>query len=441
MSQLSTESRGWVRGFVQTAGLRLLTLPVTAGLSALSAAVAVHYAGERTYGYLSSIAQITFLIPFADLGLGAAVTRAVARMSTGPVEYARALGLVHRTIQILTVVGLISAVVVAIVGVFHGWSTLFNAPARLASGVDRTASIALGVFFILLPLATGQRILIGQDRSALLVGLGTIPPAVNLLFILVGGAAGVEPINLALGTTVASVLTVAAYAGFAFLPSLRGIGIRTVISSVPHRSMTGSVMRAAVPMLFSALGVAAAVQPGRIVLAAAGDASALAAYSLTFQLYLPLYSVIYMASTVLWPRFAVRHDKRLWQAANVLFTGLGFAAGVGIVVVGPWLVGVLSDGTIQLNITLVLSFAALLTVQGAHSTQSMLMTSATGLRVQAGFAVLAGVLALIVSVGLTPNLGAAGPALGASCGLLVGLVVPCFLYSRRILRNRVVESE
>ncbi|QWS35267.1 lipopolysaccharide biosynthesis protein [Curtobacterium aetherium] len=336
---------------------------------------------------------------------------------------------------ILLCIGVAGAIVSSLLGLSGVWSHVLNAPEKWAFGVNFSTSITLAVFFLLLPLAVGQRVLVGLDRSGLLVLLGLVPPICNLVFVVVAGSVGASPMLLALGTSVGSVVTVVLFATFAFAKSLGGLGSPLSANS-KRRGYTGQILHAAVPMLLVSLGTAAAIQSGRVVLAGHASVRDLSEYALAFQLYLPLYSVIYMASTVLWPRFAVSLNRRLWILANAALAGLGLCAGIGYVVFGPALVSLMSDQEVSLSPGLSVGFALLITVQGLHATQAMLLTSVRGFWVQAGGAVGAGVLTLMLSVLLSSRYGVVGPAFAASIGLMVALVLPCLAIAFNLTRAR-----
>ncbi|WP_139827767.1 hypothetical protein [Nesterenkonia sp. PF2B19] len=76
--------RSWAAAFLRTAGLRIAVLPVAAALTLTSAGFTMHFAGAAAFGFIVLVAQLRMALPFADLGLGAAVSRAVARAGESP---------------------------------------------------------------------------------------------------------------------------------------------------------------------------------------------------------------------------------------------------------------------------------------------------------------------------------------------------------------------
>lgn len=412
-----------------------MTLPVTALMGVLSAAVAVRYVGADTYGYVSLVAQLVLLLPFADLGLGAAITRKVAQSRHGQSSGKDAAALTRRAITLLSVFGLIATAGAIATGLLGGWSQLFSAPAGLVSSIDLTTTLVLAIFFLSLPLALAQRVLIGYDRSALLVLLGFLPPTANLFFICIASSLGLSPMTLALGTAFGSFFGAACSAAFAFSPKLGGLDLREGTRSGNARAEVAEIAGSAVPMLLTAAGTAVAFQSGRIILANFGSPSDLTEFALAFQLYLPVWSIVYMGSTILWPRFAVGGDVRLWATANATLTVLGASAGVAFVTIGPLLVRFMSEGNVTLTPAVAWSFAALLTAQAMFSTQSMVLTDASGLTIQAVFSLLLAAGAVPLSALLSSQFGAAGPALAAAVCAISLLVPPTAFASYRRMRH------
>jgi O-antigen/teichoic acid export membrane protein len=410
-----------------------LAMPVTALLSVLTAAVAIRYTGAENYGYISLVAQLTMLLPFADLGLGAAVTRAVAQAKNDPSKAAFAVAIVNRSMRILLVVGVTGGFVSCVVGVNGGWSSLFNVPADLANGTDLSTSAVLTIFFLLLPLAISQRVLIGLDRSALLVVLGLVPPLLNLVTVSALISLQAPPMGLALGTSVASLVFLLVSAYFAFgRRGIRSIRRSPTLTAAKGQGYLKHILISAIPMLLAGLGTALAYQSGRVVLSAFSTSESLAEYAIAFQLYLPLYSVIYTASTTLWPRFSVSLDRELWRKANFILALLGAAAGAGYLIFGPLIVGVISSGEVKLSGSLAAAMAALLFVQAANATQNMLLTSPSGLWVQAVLAVILPIVVIPLTIWLIKlGLGAASPAISAAAGAAFVQAVPGLIISSK----------
>src|SRR6478752_4016355 len=77
------------RRMLASGGIRLVALPLT-GLASLTAqSLVIHDVGAFRFGVISLVATLPLLMPFADLGLSAAVTNAFASKSSEALELCR----------------------------------------------------------------------------------------------------------------------------------------------------------------------------------------------------------------------------------------------------------------------------------------------------------------------------------------------------------------
>ncbi|MFV0285254.1 MAG: hypothetical protein ACK5IM_02550 [Demequina sp.] len=421
------------------AGARLVVLPVTAAAALGTARVTVDATGIELYGYVALIGQLFMLFTFSDLGIGAAITRAVARENESPQDAAVAEATVWRGWTVLAVAALAGVLLVSVVGMTVGWDTLLGIPEPHGAAANAATTGALCLFLAFLPVSSARRVLVGQGRSTLLALMGVIPPLVGLAVAAGLAVADAPAFAFALAPTVGmaaydvACMAVASRRGAA-RDAWRRLGRRAARPALPNVRI-GAV---ASSMLVLTVANAALIQGSRIVLAHRGDAAELTEYSLVLQLYLPLWSVIYMASTVLWARFAVREPGRAeaWRA-NAALAGLAAGAGIGLVVLGPWLTRFMSGGRVDVHAGVFLACAALLVVVGANATQAMWFTDAPGLRFQAVCGVAAVAVALPLAWALIGPLGASGAALASAAAALAAQTVPGW---RRAWRRTPAET-
>ncbi|WP_300343176.1 hypothetical protein [Nesterenkonia sp.] len=334
----------WLTVLARTAALRLCALPVTAVCVFASASMTIHYAGASAFGIVSMIAQLQLALPFADLGLGAAVARAAAQPDR---RYAAAL--ILRTAALLAAIGGAGAAVVIMLGMQGTWSALLNVPAGLESQLDTAVTVVLAVFLLSLPLGIAERILLGADRAALLVVLGVIPALGNLCWIAAAGALGLPPIWLVLG-----------------LP----LGILGFLAACLWFALGSSRTRwCAVWQLRQAAG-AQEVPVGSILLGG-----------------LPV-----VAATVLWPRFARGAGRGLWRQGNTVLIGLAAGAGAGYLLLARPAASLISGGAIELGWPVVTLLAAVVPL-------TLVMTGSLGAAAPA-VAMLCAVLAAQVVPGM-----------------------------------------
>ncbi|MDO5492514.1 MAG: hypothetical protein Q4F53_02735 [Nesterenkonia sp.] len=429
--------RSWLGMFLRTAGLRLAVLPLSALLVLTAAGLTMHYAGAAAFGLITLVSQLRMALPFTDLGMGAAVTRAVAQGRDAGASARRETALlIRRTVQILTVIGIAGAVVAVGLGFAGAWSAAFRAPDSLAADVDAAMTVVLVVFFLSLPIGIAERVLIGLDRSDLVVIYGLVPALGNVVYVFLAGSAGVAPMWLAMGLPLGSLvfLLVCWRAAFrqpdavGLRPGLHPGGLLRAQEGPP----VGPLLLGGVPVVLATAGMVLAEQHGRFVLAAAASPEVLSEYALGLQLYMPIFSVLYMAATVFWPRFAAGGDRTLWLRANMVLVGFGLAAAMGYLVFARPVAAIVSRSELELSWTAVVCFSAALVAQSAHLTQVNLLTDRSGFWKQAAMNL--SVLVLIVPVtllGLSLGLGAAAPAASMVLCVLCAQVVPGLLIGHR----------
>ncbi|WP_218219805.1 hypothetical protein [Nesterenkonia sp. Act20] len=437
------KQRSWTTMLLRTAGMRAAVLPISGACALTSAGLTVQYAGVLAFGFIIMIAQLQIALPFADLGLGAAVARAVARASKGRESVAEVRILVRRTALVLAAVGLGGTTAATVAGVYGLWSSFFQVPDGLGPQVDLVMSLVLCIFFLGLPMGLAARVLMGRDRTDLLVLLGLIPPIGNLLLVLLLIGAEAPPIWLAVGLPVSTVTYVAICASLAFLHPR--IGLKGLYAERADDQQAGSsgteerflvavrlILLGGLPVLLAMAGRALSEQHGRLVLARVATAADVSEYAMALQLYMPVYSVLFMSAMVLWPRFAVDPDIALWRRANVMFLGLGLAAALGFALLTRPVSNLVTGGDLVPSWGVVLGMATALVAQSMYLTQANLLTDRRGFWRQAAMSLT--LLALVIPgtvLGVRLGLGAAAPGISMAIGVIVAEVIPGLIMAHR----------
>lgn len=420
----------WAKPLLRTAGLRLCVLPISAGLALLTAAITFQSAGVAAFGLITMVAQLQLALPFADLGMGAAVTRAVARAEKSPHQRRHAEALIRRTFTLLAAIGTTGAIGAACAGAAGVWSSWFVLPPELAGDFDFVVSTVLVMFFLGLPFGISERILIGQDRASLLVVLGLILGVANVSVAATVAGLGLPPMWLATGLPVGSAvfLAICTAAALTRWGSLNWGDHHTV----PVRT----ILRGGMPVVLTVAGTVLAEQHGRVVLAQLVPPEVVSEYALGLYLYMPVYSILYMGATVLWPRFAKNPDPHLWRQSNLVLLGLGLGAAAGYLVFARPLSGLVSGGEMVLPWPVVLCFCLVFIAQSGHLVQENLLTDVWGFTRQAVMSVMLLVLVVPLTVlGAALGAGAAAPAISLACGVVITQVIPGRILARRVLRH------
>ena len=157
--RLTTQER---RALLYGSAYRIIGTPVVAALGLANTAIIVRETGAAIFGLVSLVATITLLFPFADLGIGATVLSASARLS-GPSRDPDAADVVRRSYHVLFAVAGVLVMIALGVMALDGWAALIG----FSSGPDDrwAITVAACVFALTIPAGLGGRILIGIDRN------------------------------------------------------------------------------------------------------------------------------------------------------------------------------------------------------------------------------------------------------------------------------------
>jgi O-antigen/teichoic acid export membrane protein len=410
---------------------RGLLLPITSAAALYAAHLELHALGATRFGFLTLLLAVTLLIPFADLGVGAAVTTAVAADG-----FAEAHRIVATSFRLLACVAAGLVAIAAVLTVGGTWPALTGVPAHAAPSLGRDMLIVIAMFGLGLPFALGTRILLAVNRYPLVLLLQGCVPFVTLgVVVWYRDSAAMTPFLIAPFAAQTAVLV----AGF--IVACRHLQLGSSLLWVLARARSRGTMRriraVAGPMLLVTVGLPLALQTDRLVLSHVSTGAALAQYAIVGILFGPAWSVISSAGLTLWPEFAsakaaidgqpVVAYRRVFRA----FVAVGAVGAAAFLGLGPLLTKVWA-GSSGGGLLVWLAFALLLLVQAAHLPGGMFLTRPAELRFQARCVGFMCVINLPLSIGLAPIFGAAGPVLASAATICAFQLVPA---RRRILRS------
>ena len=419
--------------------MRILVLPVSAILGIVSTRLIVDNFGVATYNQYLLLIAVGSLIPFADLGMGAALVNAVSA-SEDPARDPTVRRVLTTSIRVLTASATVIVLVAAVISAGGWWPTLLG-DGLLPDTGPATAALCAAMIGVSIPAGIGQRVWTGLGRNHVpiaLLGLQTPVVLVCLIAIVTFHAPGgsylpVIPYLITFLISVGSTYLAGRQIGPAFRGALRDA---PRIMSVRG----GKVLDVAWPWLIQLIALPIAMQTDRLILSHVSNLKNLAEYNLGSQIYVPVYYVISAAGVALWPIFAKARaggDRTGVSPLRMSITFGGAAAAVCALLSlsSPWLAGWASGGHIHLGLELVVSFSFLMVFQAMKYPLGMYMTDARGLRYQAVMIVL---LLLPLNLGLSwylaTKIGAAGPVIGSAAGVFCTQVVANWIYVRRELR-------
>ena len=433
----STDDQGaaaLLSGAAKSFTARAITLPVIAVAGLLVTRVVIDALGSDGYASYALIVGLASLVPFLDLGLGAAVTDAVARHATSdPVDTAAVL---RRSQRILVGVGVGIAIAAWLLAAFGIWHLVLGVSAN--SSVEVAAAVGFTFFGAGLPLSLGARVLQGLGRNHLAVSLQSLQ-ALTALLVVAAAASTSAPFWVFVAGPFLGTFVVAAASWALARRSLQSLNPSTApAQDAPPRSP--AIALYAVPMLIIALAEPVAWQADRIILSHASTLNAVAQYSLVFALFGPLNSLIAASGGSLWPVFARRRTVGAVTGGDVARTTAGFA-GVGLllsaamILIGPLLVRFMARDAVEVPWHLFWAFAALLLLVAMWIPTGMVLTDPQGLRIQAGLVIGQVIINIPLSIVLAARWGAIGPVVASAVAIAVSNCVGWLIFSVRRAPN------
>lgn len=430
-----------LRRMLSGGGVRIIGIPVTAVLGLLNTGLVVAHTGSVTYGIVNTVATLGVLLPFADLGMGVSVTTAVGIASTDPDHRVTAVATVRAVLARLCVVAIIGLALVWAVTLTGGWSVVLGRD--FSTGESMLIGVAVSLFFLALPCGVGARALVGLDRNHVVVAVNITATGWALVCTLLLAGAGAQGIPYVLSGFTGTLVSNAALLAVA-LVSLRrrGMGLRrhgSLAADGPGRP--SGLLAGSGWMLLIMVGLPVGLETGRLVLAHRTVPVELSLFALGAQLYALTWSVLTTSGQALWPIFARQRgalagNLRLWRHLVLLLGAAAVVGGACLVLVGPWLSGVISQGELRVGRGQMLAFAALLLVQALHLPAGMMLTRPEELRWQAGCVAVMAAISITVSITWAPTFGGVAVTTGAAAGVLLGQFLPDLVMASRLLRRR-----
>ncbi|MET3962270.1 O-antigen/teichoic acid export membrane protein [Marmoricola sp. OAE513] len=388
--------------------------------------------GVDTYSSFALALTLIALAPMNGLGVGAAVTDAIA---VDGVTSDRARRVLLTSARVLACSGLVTALVALVLTAVGAWPTLLGRGA----GPGWAFGAALAVYALAFVPGLGADVLLGVHRNHAAVAAQalTAPLVLGLVAILVltGAPTGwvlITPAAALVGSNLVTAVLAGRAAGISWWPVLGALPRR-------RRHPGARILAVSGPMLVVSVTGQVGMQLDRVVVSHLAGPGAVAAYSLTVQVFAPAMALAAAAGPPLWPVFTearARHEPG--PPIGRLVAGFSAAAALGgvlLVLLSEPVAAVVSDRRITVGLELPLAAAALLVALSASAPVVASMMDAAGLRLLA----IAGVLGLVgnltLSWWLAHQIGPAGP-LWASAVVVTLMTAPFLLRTRSLQRYR-----
>ncbi|MCW2530366.1 MAG: oligosaccharide flippase family protein, partial [Pseudonocardiales bacterium] len=417
-----------LRPVFASGAIRALLLPVGAVLSLTTSHVLIQSVGATAFGAVIFIGTLFQLLPFADLGVGAAVSRAVAAADDARADpYVSAV--VRRSLRIMVFSGAVLAAIAVVIGGFGWWSPLLGVE-RGVNHVNLAATACIVIFAAGLPLALGPRVLLGAGKNHVAIAAGIVTPVVTLIL---AGILAVCRVPAESFVVVYPLAMVAASAAMTLLAErLVGLPLSPVAAFRANRSgpqPVARVLHIALPMFMLSVGLPIGLHCDQLVISHRLPDTALSEYGLGSQLFLPGWAVLSAAAYSLLPVFTRRRSqglpyRRLWIRMSAVFAGASIIIGLAFVLAAPLVADLISSDRVRIGLDLRIAFAALLLVQILSLVSGMMLNRPDELRFQA-ICVMA---MMVANVGLSwwfaGLFGVAGPVIASALSVGLLMLIP-----------------
>ncbi len=425
-------------GFIiRAAGAKVIVMGVSAVFGLVTTRLIIQHFGTAAYAQYGLLASVPNLLPFADLGIGAAILNVV-----GASKDVRSDEQVQRTITTAIRVLIASAIAIAAGGIvleaIHAWPALLGK--GLLPNAGMTATICLIVYVSVLPLAVGQRVIVGMRRSATQVlSQGVVSPAFCLAVIVcvvLNIPAGSQLSILSYVANTLTTLICLFVAWRATSPMLR-----RAFHDVPRlKAVPGvKVLNVAWPQLIQNMVIPLGFEFDRILISHFSVQATLARYNLASQLFGMVTQVILVAGVALWPFYARQRAMNSVSSPAgpaVVYGAMALVLGVALAAIAPWLMGALSKGAIAPDPWTLIGFLGFAVMTAIKQPLGMYMTDPRGMRAQIPWILVMVPVNIALAIVLIKHLGAGGPMVSATLTSFVFQIIPYSLWVRRDVKRR-----
>lgn len=401
----------------------------------LSVPLTLGYLGQERYGLWMTVTSLLTLLQFADFGIGNGLLNAVA-LATGKDDEREARRNISSAFFSLLVIALVFGVGFLAVYANIDWAAIYNVTEAqaVADAAPVTAAFA-AAFLLALPLGVVGRAQQGYQEGyldSLWLILGRI---IGLVCVILAISLDLGLQFLVLGFVGAPVLAQAAnYVTYFYIqrpavrPALR----------MWDRNAAQQVIQTGFLFFALQLVVAVAFASDTIILAQVLGPAAVAAYTITFQLFSLVPMLVRVFLLPLWPAYGeakARGDHRWVETtfAKSLRSSLliGAPVAAGLVLAGSTLIRLWTGGVIDPPFLLLVALGInAIILYGWGDPIAMYLNGTGKVKFEVSWAIPMAIVNLPLSILFTRWFGISGPAWGTSVSYLLLMVLPTTLFLR-----------
>ena len=409
-----------IRGVAAVGGSKVVSLGITFIATVLTIRLITGAFGAEEYGAVSLIATLAALVPFADLGLGLAITnltvRAVETRSGGSLRLS-----VSVVTWVLAAMGLLGVGITVVLSIAGAWSTILGPASNILGDPDRYMPWYAVLASVWLLSGPGFRLLVGLRRTNTVVFLQALGPVIAATATWVAVLGGAPLLAFAFFPLGGSIIA----GSIAWILSARrlGAGMRSLVAPTRiRRSRRRTILRVGIGGMWFSVGGLLLFAVDRMLLSHLAGAEALAAYAVAVPLFSAAQSGLGSIGAYLWPQYTTLRLRGLLTRRRilrdwVLLSVAGVAVASALWVLFPLYAAI--TGQTEMPVSLVASFSLLILLQSVTLTLTSAFTNETEIRVQ-GLALFGAFLAKVaLSLLFVPQWGAAGVVLSTALAVLL----------------------
>lgn len=419
----------FISSVFKAGGARAVALASSLIFTAIASKIVFQTYGATAFGIVTFISSIQFLIPFADLGLGAVIMNHVAEANRRQ-NIQGSFKAIFRSLKIQICFASVIAILVLVAFFFIGPEVDFA-----DAGNIPTISLLISALIILanVPMTFGNRVLIGLNRTHTAIFIQACAPPLVLGAVVTCSMLG---LNAAYLYPIWPLSTLIASATIVRIALKRlDLGVLSLASGflrAQFRSKEDPIWGTALSMLVISTASPLTYNSDRVILGVTAVPQSLATYSIGAQIFSPLISLITSAATPLWSQFGHgRGAGKMLVRATAVFGVIGLGASGLLFLATPIYSWFVTGSPSYVPIEVQGTFAIFLIVNSLTLPSMMRLNSGAGIRFQAAVASLACFVGLPLSIWAAYTLGTSGPALASAVVMASIQLVPMIIWQFR----------
>lgn len=437
-SSLPEEARlGRNRRASRSAGMAIAARLGAMSLSFVSVPILIGYLGVERYGLYASIAALTTMFAFTDLGVGSGLVNLLAS-AMGRDDRDAAVKAVSTAFVVVTAIAMTLAVIL-FVAFSLDIGSFFQARDPAVRFEANLTAIVLFICFVLgVPLGLVERVRLGYQEAFFNSGAALIGAVLSFVGLLIALLLGFGLPLLAVCVTLPPLLALAGNGVHLFAR-------RTWLWPRLRLADAGTAKRLArLGILFFVLQLAGAVayQSDVVVAGAALGPEAAALYSVTLKVFLLGPTLIATVLSVLWPAYAeaIARGDMDWVRATlrrtVIWSFLGSAAvSIALAGVGQWLIGAWTRGAVSPPPALLLGAALWAITYSTFNAVSIFLNGAGVVALQIVLALTMSAASLGLSILFAARFGVSGIIWGTLLAYLAISGIPLLVKLPYVMRD------